>query len=608
VKQASSGKAPAGQRMFPIAVDYGRFSGQQQEHGDTKRRQKGLADAWAEETGVPIDLRLGDDGVSGWGNADRRDNADEYDLARFLRLVEEGVRVQRGDYLLLENLDRLSRERMVPATHLLLSILMKGVKVVQLAPERLLLDDRSDMLAIFRAVLELARGHGESERKHQVCAASYANNRAASAQQQESYQGYLPAWVRREGSGKGARHRPIVLIPERAAVVRQVYLWAAEGWGYTRIARRLMKEGVPPFGGRVPRLDPETGEQARTRSGRLRWVKSGDKLGAGRWTRVYVVGMLRSRAAMGELLTHTGEVVPIPAAVTEAEWLDAQAARKERDKHRGRPRTAGPENIFQGLLKDAARPGEGFYSITRQGRGRQWRVLMNSGGKSNESEGTSFPEAVFEEAVLRCLREVDPADLTQRDGPDRVSVLSGRLEMVREQLAEMRAELSACTRVPRGMAQVMADLEDEEGRLEEERRQAQQEAAHPLSESWGQAQTLLALVSTAEQRLRLRSLLRRVVEGIWVLVVPRGWDRVAALQMRFRGTEEVRSYLIAYRKDVMPGGRKASRRRRERGEDTVTVRSLRHDGPLDLRQAGHVAELRERLAALDLASLAASPP
>ena len=555
--------------MLPVAVDYGRFSNTVQELGDSKRRQKSLADAWATRTGIPIDLRLSDEGVSGRLVA-RREDADSYDLARFLKCIESG-RVQPGDYLLLENFDRLSREQEVPAASLLLNILNAGVKVVQLAPYELELTAKSDMFSIFRAVMELSRGHGESERKHQLCAASYANNRAAAMGAGESYQGALPAWVRREGSGRGARNRPVALVEERAAVVRMIYRWAAEGMGYTAIVHRLAAERVSPFGGRQPRLDPDTGSQARTRKGRLRWEKVGECMGAGRWTRSYVVDLLRDKAAMGLLTTKTGETVPIPAAVTEDEWMAAQDGRAERNKHRGRSRKAGPENLFQGLLTDA-RTGEGYFAITRQGRGRTWRVLINAGGKSNESEGTSFPEPVFEAAVLTCLREVLASEVTTSEGPDRVAVLAGRLEQVREQLKEMTAELRGMEKRPRGALQVMAELEEEESRLEEERRRAEHEAKHPLSETCGQARTLLEVIDTAEKRLRLRSLLRRIVEGIWVLVVPRGWDRLAAVQMRFKDGR-VRSYLIRYQKDVMPTGIRASRRKRERGVDTWQVRS-----------------------------------
>jgi hypothetical protein len=150
---------------------------------------------------------------------------------------------------------------------------------------------------------------------------------------------------------------------------------------------------------------------------------------------------------------------------------------------------------------------------------------------------------------------------------------------------------------PKVALALLSKWEAEEAVLEEQRRQAQQAAAHPLSEAWGQAKSLLDVVQTAEQRLRLRSLLRRIVEDIHVLVVPRGWDRLAAVQMRFKGSEEVRSYLIVQRKG------RASRFRGERAEDTWGVISLRETGTPDLRRQDQVALFREELQTLDLTAI-----
>src|SRR5262245_56970977 len=123
-------------RMFPIAIDFLRFSGRSQEFGDSRRRQRSLADAWSERTTVPIDIRVSEEGVSGFKDQERRLTDDAFALALFLKMIEAGT-VQAGDYLLLENLDRLSRAKEVRATHLLTSILVTGVKIVQLAPYEL---------------------------------------------------------------------------------------------------------------------------------------------------------------------------------------------------------------------------------------------------------------------------------------------------------------------------------------------------------------------------------------------------------------------------------------------------------------------------------------
>jgi hypothetical protein len=620
------------QRMFPVAIDLGRFSGMQQELGNSRHRQKSLADAWSEKTGIPIDVTLFDEGASGWGKKGARRRVDDrYALAQFLGMIQAG-RVQPGDYLLLENLDRLSREQEVPATNLLTSILVAGVIVVQLAPYEMTLTDQSDAFEIMRAVMELSRGHGESQRKHQTVSASYASNRVAAATCgcghpwhtgrctaegcrckkfviQEIYQGKLPVWLRREGQGKGANRRRILKIAERVAVVRCIFLRAATGMSCGAIAQQLVAEKVPPFGDRVPRLDPETGEQARTRTGRLRWKKNAQDLGSGTWTRAYIAKILTDRAAMGEFQTRTGEIIPIPAAVTKDEWDEAQSGRADRRQHRGRLPASGATPLFSSLLTDA-RTGHPYYARTRREGGRTWRVLSPRDPRDEAYGAGSFPEEVFEQAVLSCLAEIDPADVTEREGPDPVAVLSGRLEQVRGRLKELTAqgkELGG--KLPRGIVQMMAELEAEDAALEEERRQAEQAARHPLSETLGQAKGLLGVLDTAERRLRFRSLLRQMVEDMRLLVVQRGWDQVAAVQMRFKKDGLVRSYLIVHRKHVMPSGRKAQRRKKEKGTDVWAVRSLaavaRRDD-LDLRNASHVQALELELLSLDLGRMTAA--
>src|SRR5262249_38657636 len=94
-----------------------------------------------------------------------------------------------------------------------------------------------------------------------------------------------------------------------------------------------------------------------------------------------------------------------------------------------------------------------------------------------------------------------------------------------------------------------ADLEARKADLTARLAQARQEALHPLSETWGEVQTLAEALATApdpqDARLRLRAGLRRIVSGGWVLVVPRGAVRLCAVQIDFaKGAR--RSYLIRY--------------------------------------------------------------
>ena len=99
----------SGQR--PKAYSYLRFSTPDQMKGDSFRRQAEMASAYAERHGLDLDegLTFHDLGVSAF----RGKNVVEGALGQFISAVNDG-RVQPGSYLLVENLDRLSRDRIMP--------------------------------------------------------------------------------------------------------------------------------------------------------------------------------------------------------------------------------------------------------------------------------------------------------------------------------------------------------------------------------------------------------------------------------------------------------------------------------------------------------------
>src|SRR5262249_45931284 len=118
-----------------VAISYLRFSSPEQAKGDSVRRQTDLRDGWLKRNKVRLDtsLRLEDKGVSGYTGA-HRGNPDRHALATLMHLVEEG-RIEPGTYLIVENLDRLSREDIIPALTLVLNLIQAGIRIVQLTPQ-----------------------------------------------------------------------------------------------------------------------------------------------------------------------------------------------------------------------------------------------------------------------------------------------------------------------------------------------------------------------------------------------------------------------------------------------------------------------------------------
>ena len=145
-----------------VAYSYVRFSSPEQAKGDSLRRQTAAAAAWCEQHGIQLDTSttLHDLGKSAYTGT-HRTNPVRNALAGFLKLVEDG-RVPRGSYLIIENLDRLSREHIQPALLLCLNLLQAGIRIVQLKPAEMVFDDKSDTLPVMMMMMELSRGHGEA--------------------------------------------------------------------------------------------------------------------------------------------------------------------------------------------------------------------------------------------------------------------------------------------------------------------------------------------------------------------------------------------------------------------------------------------------------------
>lgn len=109
-----------------VAYSYLRFSLPRQALGDSERRQDDVFDEYCRKNNrIPGDLIMRDLGRSAF----RGRNAVTGDLAAFLAAIESG-KVKRGDELVIEDLDRLSRQPPLESLDLLRAIVRAGVTVV----------------------------------------------------------------------------------------------------------------------------------------------------------------------------------------------------------------------------------------------------------------------------------------------------------------------------------------------------------------------------------------------------------------------------------------------------------------------------------------------
>jgi DNA invertase Pin-like site-specific DNA recombinase len=97
-------------------------------------------------------------------SAFRGDNVKDGALAGFLEACRTG-RVPKGSVLIVESLDRLSRDQIRPALQLLFALQDYGIPIVTLQPEREYQPDNHDALSLIEPLIIFARAHEESEVK-----------------------------------------------------------------------------------------------------------------------------------------------------------------------------------------------------------------------------------------------------------------------------------------------------------------------------------------------------------------------------------------------------------------------------------------------------------
>jgi hypothetical protein len=568
---------------FPLV----RYSYGRQGKGDSTRRQEDWHGAVCKQEGWQLDHRFNIVGKA--ESAFHGDNL-KASLGRFLEAINAD-RVPRGAVLLAEELDRITRQERKKALPLIMGILAAGVDI-RTRNHHWTEDSIDDLGEFVGLTVAVATGHDHSRRLSERIGAVWANWRAKAAEGEKvPPPGRLPPWVDwDDGKGRplglswavrkerGVPFRGFVLVPEAAATVKLAYKLAAQGIGLRGILARFNgQDGNKP----VPTIS-----RCPT------------------WRMSSLAKLLNWRAVLGEMEDGTGAIHKglYPTAVTEAEFYRAREALEGRrigNKGVGR-QSGGVANLFPGLLRDA-RDGSLMHVIDKGAEG-SGRFIISSAYLCRERGAVRapFPYGPFEEAVLSLLREVDPREvLGQADGPDEVMVLEGRLRTTEDNVAAVNAALDKHGESPEMLAR-LAKRAAERDRAAAELAAARARAAHPLSESWGEAKTLLEALKGKKARLRFRAVVRRLVKEARVLVVQRSrQDRVAAAQFYFAGGA-CRSYVIFSRTHCGSGKhRKAPRWRAwsfaEAGlSEAVDLRQAEHSRRLEATLAGALKGIEPR--------------
>jgi DNA invertase Pin-like site-specific DNA recombinase len=307
------------------AYSYVRFSSPEQASGDSLRRQTELAGAYAKECGLQLNTATFRDlGISAFAGSNRTEGA----LSAFIRACRTG-RVPKGSALLVESLDRLSREQVRKALRLLLELIDDYEIEIHTLGDRHVYGRGTDTTDLVLSLIIMSRAHEESERKSQRVGAAWRNKKAqAAAQPGVAITAKAPAWIH------AVKGEPMSLITDRARVIRKIFKLSLDGLGSQLIAQYLNKH-YPT------------------------WSKSGNG-----WHKSYVEKIINNPATYGVYVPHKRvgknkriyDGDPIfgffPNVIDFATFQKVQQARDSRYRERKGSTTATMRNLFAGLITD----------------------------------------------------------------------------------------------------------------------------------------------------------------------------------------------------------------------------------------------------------------
>lgn len=334
--------------MILQATCYARFSTQDQAKGSSIERQFELTEKLAKyhEWETALERFISDEGRSAFHGANRQEGSA---LHVFERDTERGL-YRNGHVLIVEHLDRVSRQGFQEVYDFLVKLTSKGVTVATVdggeAGTIYAANKRIDMSEVMKVLIksELAREESDKKRARQLYIWEKKLEKVRNGER-TAITKLVPEWVEVD-----PRTREMRANQYRAAIVNEIFQLCIEGYGSPAIANMLNARGEETWA--VYSKDDPKGR-----------YKAGDKRAGRGWTISYINRLLQNPAVTGEyrpmqrarsstLAVAKGEryLDYYPQIVQPAVFAQANAAREER-RNKGGKLWAQQVNLFSGLAR-----------------------------------------------------------------------------------------------------------------------------------------------------------------------------------------------------------------------------------------------------------------
>ena len=301
------------------AILYARFSTSEQSKGYSLERQKSLGAEFAREQGWHVEKSISDEGRSAFHGANRLEGSSLHEFE-----LEARNGLHQGKVLVVENIDRLSRQGAKAAAQLIWALNEHRVDVATFHDRHVYRADKNnDMMDLFKVIILAQQAHEESSNKSKRTSATWQRRFEAIANgTQEAPIPHKPVWMD-EVDGE------LVLNERRVAVLNEIYDLYINGVGIHRIVTILNDRGEST------------------------WAPTKHKRNHNGWFYSYVYRLLTKRTVLGEYVTSDGKTLApdfYPQAITAEKWNRAQAALKMRKGNQKRSKTQGNRNLLSQMV------------------------------------------------------------------------------------------------------------------------------------------------------------------------------------------------------------------------------------------------------------------
>lgn len=393
--------AHASARTSNLAHLYRRVSSSAQLAGDGLDRQYKGTLRYLEKEGLVIVREYEDRGVSAFRGRNRRSGQ----LATIFENIRRGV-IKPGEHLIIESLDRLSRQPIFDALATMKDILGAGVTIHSVFDGfSFTLDGVNREQWKANALLNsMMRGHEESRIKSERVAEAYETGR----QTGKIVAGRIPTWLRIE---KEDGKKVFKVNKDVAKIVNDMFEMARDGLSSYKIAQELKRRGIAPFG-----------EQRKPLGSKSK--------GSHHWNATSILNILTRKTVLGEYRPTTTSYdendkrIMTPAGVlpnyyleivTPELWQAANDAIQSR-KRRGSMGQGRKGADFANILKDTticSHCGNPMHiKVQREHRTLARYTRLRCAGKSeNVCENSRSPRYLpIEKAILDFVSEVELVD------------------------------------------------------------------------------------------------------------------------------------------------------------------------------------------------------